>query len=311
MVPGAEPGSYHGRPVLKEPVWTWEIPLYLFAGGLAGGSAGVAWLSELRGNEVLARRAWAISAGAVSVSPALLVSDLGRPARFMNMLRMFKVTSPMSVGSWVLAASGATTSVAALNSLTGALPGPARLARPAAAALGMPLSSYTGALVANTAIPVWHEARYELPFLFAGGAAASAGAAASIATPVPFARPARRAALFGAALELGAAKVMEARLGELGEPYRTGAAGKLNRISDVLVAAGGVTLAALGGRRGGAVAGGGMLLAGAACKRWAVFRAGFQSAADPRYAVAPQRERVRRGESGGAELGLFATALAA
>ena len=98
--------SYHGQPVIKPPVWTWEIPVYFFTGGVAGASAGLAYLSEVRGNEVLARRAWGAAIAAVAVSPALLVSDLGRPERFLNMLRMFKVTSPMSLGSWSLSASG-------------------------------------------------------------------------------------------------------------------------------------------------------------------------------------------------------------
>ncbi len=97
-----ETRSYHGQPVIKEPVWTWEIPMYFFAGGMSGASAGLAYLSELRGNEVLARRAWAAALAGIAVSPPLLISDLGRPERFLNMLRMFKVTSPMSVGSWIL-----------------------------------------------------------------------------------------------------------------------------------------------------------------------------------------------------------------
>ena len=110
MVPDAEFTSYYGRPVIKEPVWQApDVAGYLFFGGLAGASAGLAWGAELRGNRPLARRAWQISLAAVGVSPALLVSDLGRPARFLNMLRMFKVTSPMSVGSWVLAAGGLAT----------------------------------------------------------------------------------------------------------------------------------------------------------------------------------------------------------
>ena len=95
--------SYYGRPVIKEPVWTPEIPVYFFTGGLAGASAGLGVLAELRGNEVLARRAWAVALAGVAVSPVLLISDLGVPTRFLNMLRMFKVTSPMSVGSWILA----------------------------------------------------------------------------------------------------------------------------------------------------------------------------------------------------------------
>ena len=97
-----ETDSYHGQPVLKAPTWTWEIPYYLFTGGLAGASAGLAYACELHGDDVLARRAWAASLAGVSVSPLLLVHDLGRPMRFLNMLRVIKVTSPMSIGSWIL-----------------------------------------------------------------------------------------------------------------------------------------------------------------------------------------------------------------
>ena len=111
----SEVRTYHGRPVLARPVWTWEAPVYLFAGGLAGASAGLAWASELTGRDALARRAWAVAIGAGSACPPLLVSDLGRPERFYNMLRVFKVTSPMSVGSWLLAVSGTATGAAGLG----------------------------------------------------------------------------------------------------------------------------------------------------------------------------------------------------
>src|SRR5439155_1354298 len=140
--------------------------------GMGGASAGLAYACELRGAPVLAQRAWAVALAGVGVSPALLISDLGKPSRFLNMLRMFKVTSPMSVGSWVLACSGAATGISALSSLSGRLRRPAMLAKPAAAMLGMPLASYTGGLIAQTAVPAWHEARRELPALFAAGAAA-------------------------------------------------------------------------------------------------------------------------------------------
>src|SRR6185437_4478087 len=193
--PVSEPRSYHGQPVIKEPIWTWEIPCYFFTGGLGGASAGLAYLSEVRGNDVLARRAWITALAGVGVSPVLLISDLGRPARFFNMLRMFKVTSPMSVGSWILSVSGAATTVAAANALTGWFPRTSRIARPAAALFGLPLSTYTAALVANTAVPVWHEARRILPFVFGSGAALSAGAATVIITPPEHAAAARRLAL--------------------------------------------------------------------------------------------------------------------
>jgi formate-dependent nitrite reductase membrane component NrfD len=292
--------SYYGQPVLKEPVWTPEIPLYFFTGGLAGASAGLAYLAELRRNRELARRSWAVALGAVSVSPALLVSDLGVPSRFLNMLRMFKVTSPMSVGSWILSASGMATGLAAANAWTGAFPRSSRFARPAAAALGLPLSTYTAALLANTAIPAWHEARATLPFGFAGGAAASAGAVAVALTPPRRAAPARRLAIAGAATEIAASELMVRRLGDLGEPYHQGTAGRLYKVALGLSAAGAALIVARGARsRPAAVAGGALLGAGALAERWSVFKAGFESAADPKYVVGQQRRRIERGEPRG------------
>jgi Polysulphide reductase, NrfD len=303
MVPQAEPRSYYDLPVIQEPVWTWEVPVYFFVGGMAGASAGLAYVAQLQGNKELSRRAWAISLAAMNVNPILLISDLGRPARFLNMLRMFKVTSPMSVGSWIIATASGSVTVSAAHAWTGILPGLARSARPVAALAGMPLATYTGALIANTAVPAWHKARHFLPFVFAGGAAASAGAAAVLATPGKHAEPARRLALIGAALELGTAQTMEYATGFEGEPYRKGLPGALSKVATATTAAG-AGLLAKGGEQGGkrtlAKVGAGLLLAGAFTERWAIFRAGFRSAADPKYTVGPQRERIRTGESLGA-----------
>ena len=296
--------SYHGQPVLKQPVWSWEIPCYFYAGGLAGASAALAYLSELRGNEMLARRAWVTALLGIGVSPALLTSDLGRPARFLNMLRMVKVTSPMSIGSWILTASGATTALATVSVCTGWFPRAGKAARPAAAALGLPLSTYTAALIANTAVPVWHEARVMLPFVFGSGAALSAGAAGVIATPPRHARAARRLALGGAVLEVGLTEAMTKQLGEHGEPYRKAAASRFGRIGQVCVAAGATLLATRGGgSRGAAIGAGALLSAGALSVRWSVFKAGFQSSADPKYVVAPQRSGIDRGERRGGARG--------
>ena len=295
------PNSYHGQPVLKEPIWTWEIPTYFFTGGVAGASAGLACLSELRGNEVLARRAWTAAFGGIAVSPLFLISDLGRPMRFINMLRMFKVTSPMSVGSWILSVSGASTTLAAVNAWTGWFPRSASVARPTAALFGLPLSTYTAALVANTAVPVWHEARRILPFVFGSGAALSAGAAAVIATPPEHAAPARRLALAGAALELGLNEAMRQQLGEHGEPYKRGTPAKLRLLSGAAIVSGGALLARRGaGSRAAAVTAGMLMGAGALAARWTVFKAGFQSASDPKYVVGPQRRMIDRGERRGA-----------
>jgi formate-dependent nitrite reductase membrane component NrfD len=279
--------------MIKEPIWHPEIAWYLFTGGLAGASAGLAYLAERRDHGVLARRAWAIALAGVTTSPVLLIADLGRPARFLNMLRMFKVTSPMSVGSWVLAASGAATGVSALSVFTGRFRRLAMVARPSAALLGLPLSTYTGGLLAQTAVPAWHEARRELPALFAAGAAVSAGAAALVATPVEEAAPARRLATWGAAAELVTVALMEHNLEELAEPYHTGAAAAYGQLARGLTAAGALVTAARAARsRAAAVAGGALLLAGAVCERWSVFKAGFQSAREPRYTAAPQRSRI-------------------
>jgi Polysulphide reductase, NrfD len=293
--------SYYEQPVLKEPVWTWEIPTYFYTGGLAGASAALAYLSELRGNEVLGRRAWGTAMLAVATSPALLTSDLGKPMRFVNMLRMVKLTSPMSLGSWILVASGATTGIAAANEFARLFPRLSRAARPLAAILGLPLSTYTAALVANTAVPVWHEAHRQLPFVFGSGAALSAGAAAVMTTPPSHARPARRLALAGAALELASKELMEKRLGELGEPFKQGAASKFGHLARASILAG-ATLLGTRGRKshGAAIAAGALLSAGALSARWSVFKAGFQSAADPKYVVGPQRTAIERGHRTGA-----------
>src|SRR5947209_8723374 len=215
---------------------------------MAGASAGLAFLSGLRGNDVLARRAWANALVGVTLSPALLTSDLGKPARFLNMLRMFKVTSPMSVGSWVLSGAGATTGLAAVNAWTGMFATPSKLARPTAALLGLPLCTYTAALVTNTAVPAWHEARGTLPFVFASGAALSAGAAAVAVTPLEHAGPARRLSVAAAVLDLGIKEFMVERLGEHGEPYKTGTAAKFRNVTRTCALAGSALLLARGGR---------------------------------------------------------------
>ena len=143
-------------------------------------------------------------------------------------------------------------------------------------------------------IPVWREARRELPFLFAASAAASAGAAAVALTPAGSSAPARRLAIAGAVGEIAATRVMERRLGALAEPYRQGKPRLFGRAATALTAAGAALLAAGRGRRGRTLAGAGMILGGAICERWSIFTAGFASAEDPKYTVGPQRARIGR-----------------
>jgi hypothetical protein len=283
--------GYYGRPIVRPPVWKKEIAWYLFTGGLAGGSSALALAARMTGNRPLARSTTLTAAAAVTASPALLIKDLGRPERFINMLRVVKPTSPMNVGTWILTAAGTAAGTAAACEVTGLLPRVRGLAQGVAGLLGPALATYTAVLVSDTAVPVWHEARRELPLVFASGAAASAGAAAVILTPGSSAGPARRMMLAGAAGELATTTVMERRLGDLGEPYHTGKAGAYARAAKAATAAG-AALGAVAGRRPflGRVAAG-LVMGGAVAERFAVFRAGFQSAEDPRYVVLSQRGR--------------------
>jgi Polysulfide reductase len=285
--------SYYGRPILKEPVWTWEIPTYFFTGGLAGASAVLSASAHLAGNEKLARTALYVGAAADLVSPALLVSDLGRPERFHHMFRVVKVTSPMNVGSWVLLVSGGASSTAAVLELAGRL----RLVRIAATVVsalsGAPLATYTGVLISDTAVPVWHEARRELPWIFGASAAASAGAAASMFLRPEDAGPARRLAVAGVLAEGALMRTMERRLGTLGEVYGQGEARTFSRAARGMATAGAALLATRGRKsRGAAVLGGALVCAGELSLRWAVFKAGIQSARDPKYVVESQRRRI-------------------
>lgn len=265
------------------------IPAYFWAGGTAGAAATLGLAARLAGNHRLARGALVTAATGVAVSPALLVADLGRPGRFLNMMRVAKVTSPMSVGTWVLSGFCPAVAAAAAAELSGRAPRAGRKAEAVAGALGPVMATYTAVLVADTAIPAWHGARRELPFLFAGSAAAGAGAAVVLITPAAAAGPARRLLALGAALEVGAQRAMEHRLGPLAEPYRTGSAALPRRAAAGLTAAGAALACGAGRRVAAARAGAAMVMAGALLTRWSVFRAGFDSAADPAYTITSQR----------------------
>jgi hypothetical protein len=281
--------------VIKEPTWTWEIPTYFFTGGLSGASSVLSLSARLFGNEKLARTSLYLGAVADLVSPPLLVSDLGRPERFHHMLRVVKVTSPMNIGAWVLLVNGGSTNAAAVLELLGILRPLKWLAELVAGLSGPPLATYTGVLLADTAVPVWHEARQELPWLFGASAAASAGAGACLFLDPADAGPARRLAVGGVIAEGALMQTMELRLGETGEVYHRGAAGKLSWAAKGLTVGGAALLATRGRRsRSAAAFGGALICAGEVCLRFAVFKAGFQSARDPKYTVKPQRERANR-----------------
>lgn len=293
MVPEAEFRSYYGRPVIKPPLWHEpHMPTYLYLGGLSGVSSVMAVMAQLTGRTCLERPARAAAAAGAVLGAGLLAAELGRPERFLNMLRVFKPTSPMSVGSWILSAHGGLATAALASDLTGVLRPAGDAALLATAVTGPLTATYTAVLVADTAVPAWHEAYRELPFLFAGSALASAGAACMLAAPPAHAGPARAVAVLGAAMETAAGQIMERRLGLAGEPYRTGSAGTLMRAARVLTAGGGLLAAVSGRSRALAALSGLALTAGSLCTRFGVLRAGRASAADPKYTVVPQRARA-------------------
>ncbi|MEW5354125.1 polysulfide reductase [Streptomyces sp. 16-176A] len=298
MVPDARFSSYYGKPILNKPTWkALDIAGYLYLGGLAGASSLLAAGGHATGRPGLARAAKLGAAGAITLSLGALVHDLGRPARFVNMLRVFKPTSPMSMGSWLLAGYAPLTMAAAAADVVGRYRLVGAGATAGAAVLGPAVATYTAVLLADTAVPSWHEGYRELPFVFAGSAAGAAAGLALACAPVAQTGPARRMAVLGAVLETVAFRRMKRGMGLSAEPFGQGRAHQLLRAAESLTV-GGAALAvgaALRPGRGLAVAAGAALLTGSAALRFGVFHAGVASAEDPKYTVVPQRERLRAG----------------
>lgn len=295
MAGPAEFTSYYGRPILKEPAWKQpDVPLYLFLGGLAGSSATMASLASLTRRPGLARVGRLGAAVGASASVVALIHDLGRPARFLHMLRVLKPTSPLSVGSWILAPFSGLAAASAGSSETGLLRPIGKLAGAAAGALGPVMCTYTAVLLSDTATPSWHEARRHLPFLFAGSAVTSGAGLALMAAPKAELAPVVRAGLVGAAVELRVAQRIEHDLGLVSEPYREGRPGKLLKAARGLTAAGAALSLAATRSKAAAVASGAAYLAAGLCTRFGVYQAGVASARDPKYVVIPQKSAAAR-----------------
>ena len=274
-------------PVINAAVWTWEVPLYFWFGGIATGSSFAALACDVAGDHRSAAVARKLTLAAILPGAPLLILDLGRPLRFLHMMRIFKVRSPMSMGAWCLSAF----SGAAGAAVTADLLGRPRLARALGvptAVLGTYLGSYTGVLLASTAVPVWNRSRSFLPPIFictgaAGGAAANRLVLAALG--VPSGHPTREGLgvveTAAMAAELALSAVNERRLGSLGDALEHGRPGTLLRLAKWGVRAG--LASRLAGRRGGPqvqhVASVLFLLAGLAF-RFAWVGAGRTSAAD-------------------------------
>lgn len=238
-LPQATPeNGYYGLPLLKEPTWTWEIPVYFFVGGAAGAAAVLGAAAQLTGTDpLLVRDARRIAAAGAVISAPLLIADLGRRDRFLNMLRVLKLQSPMSVGAWTLTVFGAASSAAVLaDFLAWRTRLPARLigdmAGVAAAASGLGMATYTGVLVGATVIPAWARHAAMLPIHFA---ASATGSAAALLELLGHQEPALNAlALAAAGVETATGFYIESDRGIASEPLRRGSSGWTMRVAGIL-----------------------------------------------------------------------------
>jgi hypothetical protein len=181
-----KPG-YYGEPVVKPPVWTWEIPIYFFIGGLGGMSAVIALGAAVFQHADVARAAMWVAGVGVVLSPLLLIMDLGRPHLFINMLRVFKPQSAMSMGVWILTGFGGCVVPALIafelhsaHVSSGVLDDVLRIAAAllifGSAIFGTLLATYTGVLIGASAIPAWFLHRTFLPIHFGTAGLGSAAA---------------------------------------------------------------------------------------------------------------------------------------
>jgi formate-dependent nitrite reductase membrane component NrfD len=289
--------DYYGVPMLKEPVWKWYIPAYFYVGGVAGSSAALGAAADLFGGSgmsELSRRARLVAAGGAVASAALLIADLGRPARFLNMLRVFRPSSPMNVGTWILSGFGACSGIAALPAI---LPLPRGIRRlcdvgwTGAGLLGLVLTGYTGVLLAGTAVPIWQGARRALPILFS--ASGAAGAAALFDLWPPGGRGDSAAHTLGTiakTTELAMTALLEAEVSvvpRVARPLRSGRSAALWRSAQLLTAAS-LALSLVSRRR--RFLSGALGTAGALALRFAVMSAGRKSARDARASFEQQRK---------------------
>jgi formate-dependent nitrite reductase membrane component NrfD len=299
MRSGTMPEPVQG-PFIHAPVWGWVVPVYFWFGGLASGASFAALAADIAGDEASARVARRVALAAVAAAPPLLVVDLGRPARFLNMLRIFKPRSPMNLGAWCLTAF----SVAGAGAVGADLLGARRTGKGLGAAealLGTYLGSYTGVLLATTAVPLWARSRAFLGPIFictatATGAAATrltlaaTGQAEDHPTHVALSRIEAGAIL----AELTLSAINERRLGRTGEALAHGAPGRMYRAAKTLVVAGLVVpLIARGrGRRPTRNLASVLYLAGGLAFRLAWVEAGEPSAHDDEAVALMARGRV-------------------
>jgi formate-dependent nitrite reductase membrane component NrfD len=289
--------TYYDHPMLKQPVWIWSIPAYFYVGGVAGVGATFGAAAQLIApsamHSLIMRSRWAGTFGG-ALSAALLIHDLGRPARFLNMLRVFRISSPMSIGSWILTLFSSATGAAAL------LPFGPCIFRPLAnlfglisGILGLGLAGYSGVLLSQTAVPLWQASYRITPVLFlASGTAAASSFFEFFKLNSREASAVEWFGSMGKVTELAAIFVLESnarRIARVGRPLNSGFSGFLWQSAKAFTIASAVISILPGkSRRKRIIAGVLGSLAGI-CLRFGLFYAGKSSARDPRASFEQQR----------------------
>lgn len=291
--------TYYDRPMLKESVWSIDIPIYYFLGGAAGSALtlGAAVQLACRDCRELRRFSavchWTGIIGS-SLGAAFLIHDLGRPSRFIYMMRVFRPTSPMNVGAWILAGAAPSAIVTGLCINRGGLLGRVgEISGYVSGVFGAALAGYTGVLVSNSAIPAWIPGRRWMPLLFMASGASSAASVLDVFYTSPIAS--RITLLFGTAsraMEIAAAHRVEAAAADVPkvvEPFRSGGTGVLWKGASVLTGVSlGLALFPGKSRRKRQIAGA-LGLLGSFAMRFAVHYISNASARDPRASFHQQR----------------------
>lgn len=289
--------TYYDRPVLRKPVWKPYIPLYYYVGGAAGASLALGAAAQFDGSRKLDRLVrrchWTGIIGS-SIGGALLVADLGRPERFIMMLRVFRPTSPMNMGAWILAVAPSAAIVAGLFARRGPFELLGEIAGYSSGAFGAALATYTGVLVSNSAIPLWQQGRQVMPLLFGASAVASAASLLDILFDDPHATRINFSfGLAGRLAELTAAHYLERQAAavtpRVADPLRHGWTGVAWRAASILTAASLVVSILPNRSRKTRIAAGVLGTAGSLVLRFAVHYAGVKSSQDPRATFHVQR----------------------
>jgi formate-dependent nitrite reductase membrane component NrfD len=300
-LPAHAPATYYDRPLLKKPHWEWEVVAYLFMGGVMGGSGILVALADEEGDdEALARTARYVSFALAATCPIVLIKHLGRPERFLNMMRIVKFKSVMSMGVWGLVAFSAPATAAAAAQLVrdGRLPAaldvvhalaPRALTNPAQLALGAFIAGYTGVLLSATANPLWATGKRHIPAFsvcsgVAGACAANNALLALFGGNVSTSRKLDRLEAVASLAELAVILSFRSHAGEIGKPMFAGKRGAKLRSATLF---GGILVPTLLNlvpvhARWKTLVASGLTLAGAYVLRETLIEAGKESADDPR-----------------------------